>query len=104
MLWPVVKPPQSSLYWLDDVHKGFYRLMFQGNNFDDCFPDAFGNVLTGSAETRKRFSDVFDDYQDLSAPVQQEFKRLFLNQIQCLSFMGNTRHAVIGPAEQLTDI
>jgi len=104
MLWPVVKPPQSSLYWLDDVHKGLYRLMFQGNNFDDCFPDAFGNVLTGSAETRKRFSDVFDDYQDLSAPVQQEFKRLFLNQIQCLSFMGDTRHAVIGPAEQLTDI
>lgn len=100
MLWPVVKPPQSSLYWLDEVHKGFYRLMFQRNTFDDCFPDAFGNVLTGSAETRKRFSDVFDDYQDLSVPLQQEFESLFLNQIQCLSFLSNTHPLVIFPTEQ----
>ncbi len=104
MLWPVVKPPKSSLYWLDEVHKGFYRLMFQGNNFADCFPVAFCNVLTGSTETRKRFSGVFDEYQGLSADLRQEFERLFLNQIQCLSFMGDTRHVVIFPVEQLTDI
>ncbi|HIF9109924.1 TPA: hypothetical protein ACX6O4_003396 [Photobacterium damselae] len=98
MLWPVIKPPQSSLYWLDEVHKGFYRLMFQGNNFADCFPITFNNVLTDSAETQKRFSDVYNEYQGLSVDLRQEFERLFLNQIQCLSFMGNTRHAVISPA------
>lgn len=104
MLWPVTKPPQSSLYWLDEVHKDFYRLMFQGNSFVDCFPVAFNNVLTGSTETRKRFSDVYNEYQDLSAQLQQEFERLFLNQIRCLSFMGNTRHVVIAPSGQLTEI
>ncbi len=104
MLWPVVKPPQSSLYWLDEVHKGFYRHMFQGNNFADCFPAAFKNVLTRSVKTRKCFSDVFNEYQDLSVPLQQEFERLFQNQIQCLLFLNNTRHVVSFPSEQLADI
>lgn len=104
MLWPVVKPPQSSLYWLDEVHKDFYCLMFRGNLFADCFPGTFNHVLTASAETQKRFLEVFNAYQGLSTDLQEEFERLFLNQIQCLSFMGDTRHVVTFPVEYLTDI
>ena len=78
MLWPVLLPPQFSLYCLDDVHKGFYRLMFAANTFNDCFPVNFLNVLNGSGETKKRFQAVFTAYHGLDNDPKQEFEDVFV--------------------------
>ena len=97
MLWPVIKPSQSALYWLDEVHKGFYRLMFAGNIFDNCFPSTFTDVLNLSGETKQRFQNVFNAYQILTQALKQEFAALFTNQVQCLLFLGNVTSLVITP-------
>ena len=104
MLWPVVKPPQSALYWLDDVHKSFYRLMFAGNAFSNCFSQAFTPVLQASAKTRGKFLSVYDQYESLTQPLQLEFNALFENQVQWLQYLDSAEHVVMQPSEDLKDI
>ncbi|WP_135385886.1 hypothetical protein [Vibrio tasmaniensis] len=104
MLWPVLLPPQFSLYCLDDVHKGFYRLMFAANTFNDCFPVNFLDVLNGSGETKKRFQAVFTAYQGLDNDPKQEFEDVFDNQVRCIQFFGNTASQVLFPTENIADI
>jgi hypothetical protein len=84
MLWPVIKPTHSSLYWLDDVHKSFYRLMFQGEEFAKCFPQEFQNVLNESGKTNQYFADVFEKYSELTAPHKAFFIQIYNQQIAIL--------------------
>lgn len=104
MLWSVTKPPQSALYWLDNVHKDFYRLMFAGNAFPNCFPQAFSPVLQASAKTRVKFQTVYDNYHLLSQPLKIEFNNLFNNHMQWLQYLNNAGRAVFFPSAALTGI
>lgn len=104
MLWPVVKPPQSALYWLDDVHKGFYRSMFAGNVFADCFPQTFRPVLQESAKTREKFQGVYDSYNRLTPQLKLEFNSLFYNQVQWLQYLDNAGHVILQPRAAMANI
>lgn len=104
MLWSVIKPRQSALYWLDGVHKNFYRLMFAGNTFPNCFPQSFGPVLQSSAKTREKFQIVYDNYQLLTQPLKSEFERLFNNHMQWLQYLNNAGLPIFSPCAELDDI
>lgn len=104
MLWQVLKPAQSALYWLDDVHKGFYRSMFAGNEFADCFPQTFNPVLQASAKTKEKFQRVFDSYEQLPQPSKIRFNALFNNHMQWLLYLDNAGQAVFRPEADLVEI
>ncbi|EHH2481605.1 hypothetical protein WOC09_03205 [Vibrio parahaemolyticus] len=97
MLWPVVKPPQSSLYWLDEVHKNFYRLMFREEDIEDCFPAEFQTVLDGSAKTNEYFNSVYREYNQLSVEHKQSFRQIYDQQIGILPIYSDVQIALLKP-------
>ncbi|WP_193051156.1 hypothetical protein [Pseudoalteromonas undina] len=104
MLWSVIKPPQNAIYWLDDVHKGFYRSMLAGSIFNNCFPNGFVDVLDRSGKTKELFQDVFDAYQPLTPDLKRELSALFYNQINWVQALGNTNQSVLAPSAGLKNI
>lgn len=97
MLWPVVKPPQSSLYWLDEVHKNFYLLMFQGEEVADCFPAEFRTVLDASAKTNTYFVNVYLEYNKLSDAHKASFRQIYDQQIGIILLYSDTRITLLKP-------
>ncbi|MDE1348536.1 hypothetical protein L9W80_00065 [Vibrio aestuarianus] len=97
MLWTVNKPQQSGLYWLDEVHKGFYRALFAGRDFDDCFPNEFKPVLEASGKTNEYFQAVYDLYLLLEADHQDSFKAIFDNHLNFTQAYSDAQFVVLSP-------
>lgn len=97
MLWPVVKPPQSSLYWLDEVHKNFYRSMFQDEELADCFPAEFRTVLDASAKTNTYFANVYQEYNQLLDEHKAYFRQIYDQQIGIIPIYSDVRIALLKP-------
>ncbi len=97
MLWPVVKPPQSSLYWLDEVHKNFYSLLFRTEEYLDCFPAEFRTVLDASAKTNEYFASVYQKYNQLSDEHKVSFRQIYDQQIGIIPIYSDVRIALLKP-------
>jgi hypothetical protein len=97
MLWPVTKPANSGLYWLDTVHKRFYVELFNNSDFDDCFEAAFLPVLNRSALTKSNFQSVFDLFNDLTNPNQISFKNIFENHAEYQTYFTDTEAEILRP-------
>ncbi|CAA0100560.1 Uncharacterised protein [BD1-7 clade bacterium] len=90
MLWQVIKPPESGLYWLNEVHQQFYTDLFAGNEFENCFDNRFKPVLAGSAKTQSYFRAVFDQYTQLDELEKTTFEAVYNNHITYQIFFSDS--------------
>lgn len=97
MLWPVVKPPNSSMYWLDEIHKIFYTKLFDGRDFDDCFPTEFNAVLTASSKTKGCFNSVYEDYHLLTDAHKASFRQVYEQQVNLVDAYSDTLIVLLKP-------
>jgi len=97
VLWPVIKPPESGLYWLDEVHKFFYLKLFEGYPFEDCFPENFKSVLDASGKTNEYFQAVYDSYLGLDAEHQNSYCAIYNQQVNLLPTFSDERINILRP-------
>ncbi|MFT7007253.1 MAG: hypothetical protein ACJAXJ_001767 [Colwellia sp.] len=100
MLWSVTKPTDPGLYWLDTIHKDFYRGLFSGNTFNNCFITSFNTVLRASSKTKRRFQTVFTLFNELEAVHQNTFKNIYNNHLNYRAYFASTRVGILRPSEE----
>lgn len=104
MLWKITKPPTSGLYWLDQVHDSFYKKLFVGEVFANCFDTSFNPILVGSAKTNELFQAVYDNYGQLDEPTKVAFQSLYNNHLAFKNFFADSNLAISRPSADFNDL
>lgn len=104
MLWQVIKPPVSGLYWLDEVHKNFYVELFDGKIFTDCFVNEFQPVLAASGKTNELFQSVHNLYAALGMAEKNAFQTLYQNHLAYQGCFSNTTLPILRSAPEHADL